>query len=217
MMDVSGNNIKIVDIAPEEDGDYTFTRKAKNEAVISLAHSVSGYDKASESFHYGISHATHMFNAMSGFHHRDPGAVGAIFDNDKVTAEIICDGYHVHPAVLRTVFKYMGDRLAVISDSMSAGGLGEGDDFYLGGQKVSVKDGMAHLSDGTIAGSVTNLYDEICNLVKFGIPLEKAVKSATIIPAQIIGIDDITGSIKAGKKADIVVMDKKLNIAAVYH
>jgi N-acetylglucosamine-6-phosphate deacetylase len=140
-----------------------------------------------------------------------------VFDTDKVSAEIICDGFHIHPAVLRSTFKLIADRLVIISDSMRANGLPEGEISELGGQEVIVKDGKATLSDGTLAGSVTNIFSEIKNLVEYGVPFEAAVKAATINPAKVIGVDDKVGSIENGKLADLLILDENMDIVAVYH
>lgn len=215
--DACGGIIKLVDIAPENDKDGEFTKKVAKHCVVSIAHSTAGYDQAKEAFDNGITHATHLFNAMTGFSHREPGVVGAVFDDKRVKAELICDGHHVHPAALRTAFKLLGDRAVVVSDSMRANGLEEGVPFDLGGQDVTVMNGKATLKDGTIAGSVTNLHQEIKNLVSYGISLEQAVKAASLIPAIIVGMDHEIGSIEQGKRSDLVLMDEELNIAAVYH
>lgn len=216
--DEAGNGIlKLVDIAPEQDCAGGFVKHACKLCTVSIAHTVTGYDGAKKSFDEGVRHATHLFNAMSGLSHREPGVVGAVFDDDRVTAELICDGHHIHPAVLRTAFRLLGDRAVVVSDSMRANGLPEGEPFDLGGQVVTVKDGLATLEDGTIAGSVTNLHQEIKNLVEFGVSLEQAVKSASLIPAKVIGMEHEIGSIAQGKRADLVVLDENLDIAAVYH
>ncbi len=130
---------------------------------------------------------------------------------------MICDGLHIHPAVLRTAFKVLGDRALVVSDSMRANGMPEGEAFDLGGQMVTVRGGKATLEDGTIAGSVTNLHQEVKNLTRFGVPFEQAVKAATLIPARSIGLDGAIGSIETGKRADLVVLDDKLEIVGVYH
>lgn len=171
---------------------------------------------AKQSFDDGIRHATHLFNAMSGLTHRSPGVVGAVFEDVRVHAELICDGHHIHPAVLKTAFKVLGERAVVVSDSMRANGLPEGEPFDLGGQMVTVKGGLATLADGTIAGSVSNLHDEVKNLVSYGIPVETAVRAATYTPAKAIGMEREIGSIAVGKRADLVVLDENLNIAAVY-
>ena len=215
--ELSGGIVRLVDIAPEQPGGLAFIREVKDLCAVSIAHTTANYDQAKESFDAGITHATHLFNAMSGLHHRDPGVVGAVFDDSRVYAELICDGFHIHPAALRTAFQVLGDRALVISDSMRANGMPEGEPFDLGGQMVTVREGKATLADGTIAGSVSNLHQEVKNLVRFGIPLEQAVKAASLIPARSIGLEEEIGSIAPGKRADLVVLDENLNIVAVYH
>ena len=215
--ELSGGIVRLVDIAPEQPGGLAFIREVKDLCAVSIAHTTANYDQAMESFDAGITHATHLFNAMSGLHHRDPGVVGAVFDDSRVYAELICDGFHIHPAALRTAFQVLGDRALVISDSMRANGMPEGEPFDLGGQMVTVREGKATLADGTIAGSVSNLHQEVKNLVRFGIPLEQAVKAASLIPARSIGLEEEIGSIAPGKRADLVVLDENLDIVAVYH
>ena len=215
--ELSGGIVRLVDIAPEQPGGLAFIREVKDLCAVSIAHTTANYDQAKESFDAGITHATHLFNAMSGLHHRDPGVVGAVFDDSRVYAELICDGFHIHPAALRAAFQVLGDRALVISDSMRANGMPEGEPFDLGGQMVTVREGKATLADGTIAGSVSNLHQEVKNLVSFGIPLEQAVKAASLIPARSIGLEEEIGSIAPGKRADLVVLDENLDIVAVYH
>ena len=215
--DACGGIVKLVDIAPEEPGGMEFVGQARELCTVSIAHTTAGYDQAKEAFDAGITHATHLFNAMSGLHHRKPGVVGAVFDDERVNAELICDGHHLHPAVLRTAFRLLGDRAVVVSDSMRANGMAEGESFDLGGQMVTVRGGLATLEDGTIAGSVTNLHQEVKNLVSYGVPFEQAVKAATLTPAKAIGLEGEIGSIEPGKRADLVVLDKDLEIVAVYH
>ena len=215
--ELSGGIVRLVDIAPEQPGGLAFIREVKDLCAVSIAHTTANYDQAKESFDAGITHATHLFDAMSGLHHRDPGVVGAVFDDSRVYAELICDGFHIHPAALRTAFQVLGDRALVISDSMRANGMPEGEPFDLGGQMVTVREGKATLADGTIAGSVSNLHQEVKNLVRFGIPLEQAVKAASLIPARSIGLEEEIGSIAPGKRADLVVLDENLDIVAVYH
>jgi len=144
------------------------------------------------------------------------GVVGAVFDDGRVRAELICDGQHIHPAVLRTAFQALGDRALIVSDSMRANGMPEGAAFDLGGQMVTVTGGKATLADGTIAGSVSNLHQEVKNLVSWGVPFQQAVKSASLIPARAIGLDGEIGSIEPGKAADLVVLDQNLDIASVW-
>lgn len=213
----SGGIVRLVDVAPEQPGGLDFVEKASQLCTVSIAHTTADYDQAKAAFDKGVTHATHLFNAMSGLHHRKPGVVGAVFDDSRVRGELICDGFHIHPAVLRAAFQLLGDRALIVSDSMRANGMPEGEAFDLGGQMVTVHQGKALLPDGTIAGSVTNLHQEIKNLVSFGVPFEQAVKAATLIPARAIGLDGEIGSIAPGKRADLVVLDENLDIAAVYH
>ena len=213
----SGGIVRLVDVAPEQPGGLDFVEKASQLCTVSIAHTTADYDQAKAAFDKGVTHATHLFNAMSGLHHRKPGVVGAVFDDSRVRGELICDGFHIHPAVLRAAFRLLGDRALIVSDSMRANGMPEGEAFDLGGQMVTVHQGKALLPDGTIAGSVTNMHQEIKNLVSFGVPFEQAVKAATLLPARAIGLDGEIGSIAPGKRADLVVLDENLDIAAVYH
>lgn len=208
--EASGNCVKFLDIAPEEDGAMELIDKWHDRVVISLAHTCADYDIAREAFQRGASHVTHLYNAMNPYSHRAPGLIGAVADEEKVHVELICDGVHIHPAAVRTTFKIFGDdRIILISDSMRATGLEDGD-YSLGGQYVKVTGNLATLKDGTIAGSVTNLADCMRTAVlKMGIPLESAVKCAAVNPAKCAGIYDSCGSITAGKYADVVLLDKE--------
>lgn len=205
----SGNKIKILSIAPEEPGAMECIRALKGEIVLSLAHTAADYRKAIEAFRNGVSHVTHLYNAMSGFTHREPGAVGAAADEACVEAELICDGIHVHPAVVRQTFKMFGDdRIILISDSMDATGMPDGE-YALGGQKVTKKGKRATLSDGTIAGSAVTLMDCVRTAVReMGIPLESAVKCAAANPARSVGIYDRFGSITPGKMANLALLSE---------
>ena len=217
LWDLCGGIIRLVDVAPEQPGGMEFIQQAKELCTVSIAHTTADYDQAIAAFDQGITHATHLFNAMSGIHHRKPGVVGAVMDDDRVRGELICDGFHIHPAVLRMAFRALGDRAVIVSDSMRANGMEEGESYDLGGQMVQVSGGKAVLADGTIAGSVSNLHQELKNLVSYGVPFAQAVKSASLIPARAIGLEDEIGSIAPGKRADLVVLDENLDIVAVYH
>lgn len=213
---LSGSLFKLVSIAPEEEGAMEFIEALKDSVVLSIAHTTAGYDISREAFQKGVTHVTHLYNAMPPFHHRDPGVIGAAFDTPGCTVELICDGIHLHPSVVRATLQMFGEeRVVFVSDSMMATGLPDGT-YSLGGQEVSVKGRKATLSDGTIAGSVTNLMDCLKNAVQnMGVPLETAVKAAAVNPAKVIGIYDRYGSITAGKIANIVLLDKDLNIKAI--
>ncbi len=218
LFDGCNGSIKVVDIAPECDGGDEFIKEIQPICPVSIAHTDAGYDEAVHAIGLGVRHITHLFNAQSGLHHRKPGVVGAAFDVGKekgVRAELICDGFHIHPATLRIAFRAMGeDGTVIVSDSMKAAGCPDGD-YDLGGQPVYVRDGKALLADGTIAASTSNVYKELKNVISFGIPEKQAVKSATINPAKAIRADKETGSIEEGKLADILVVDKDYNIKLV--
>lgn len=213
----SNGLIKLVDIAPETEGAMDFIDAVKDEVVVSIAHTTADYETAREALERGASHVTHLYNAMPPFTHREPGVIGATRDNPNCHVELICDGIHIHPSVVRATFAMFGaERIILISDSMRATGLTDGQ-YTLGGQEVFVKGETATLADGTIAGSVTNLMDCMKNAVKnMGISLEDAIACATINPAKEIGIDTVCGSITEGKYADLVLLDADLNVKAVY-
>lgn len=208
--------VKLVDIAPEQEGADEFINKAKNVCTVSAAHTTANYEQGKKAISLGVTHATHLYNAMNGLTSREAGMVGAVLDSENVTAELICDGIHISPATLRITFKALGeDRTVVISDAMMAAGLDEGE-YTLGGQRV-IKTDAARLVDGTLAGSATNLFEEFRNLLSFGIPVKHAIKSVTINPARAIGVDKTTGSIEAGKNADLLVLSKDFKeIKAVF-
>lgn len=209
--------IKLVDIAPENDKAMEFIDAVKDEVVVSIAHTTADYDTASEALRRGASHVTHLYNAMPPLNHRDPGVIGAARDAEHCHVELICDGVHIHPAVVRATFGMFGaERVILISDSMRATGLTDGQ-YTLGGQDVFVKGPKATLSDGTIAGSATDLMGCLRVAVKeMGIPFEDAVACATMNPAKEIGIYDTCGSITPGKAADLVLLDKEMNVKAVF-
>ncbi len=210
----SNGLVKLVSVAPEGTGAMEFIREASKRAVISLAHTEAGYDIAMAAFRAGASHVTHLYNAMLPFAHRLPGVIGAAADSD-VNVELICDGVHIHPAVVRATFKLFGaDRVVLISDSMRATGMPDGE-YTLGGQPVHVCGSLAQLEDGTIAGSATDLMDCLKTAVSFGIPLEDAVRAASLNPARVLGIDSDYGTLDIGKKANIVLLNSDLSIKEV--
>ncbi|KMZ52595.1 N-acetylglucosamine-6-phosphate deacetylase [Dorea sp. D27] len=209
--------IKYVGVAPEEEGALEFVEQVKDEVNVSLAHTNAGYDDAKAAYDKGACHAVHLYNAMPPFTHRAPGVIGAVSDSGHVMAELICDGVHIHPSVVRATFKMLGaDRIILISDSMRATGMPDGE-YTLGGLAVDVTGNRATLvSDGALAGSATNLMDCLRTVVKeMGIPLETAVACATMNPAKSLGEYGKYGSITPGKKGNVVLLDKDLNLKAV--
>ena len=189
LQEKAGGLIKLVDIAPEVDGAIDCIKKIKDDVRVSVAHTAATYDQAKEAFDNGAKHVTHLYNGMNAFHHRNPGVIGAACDNENVTVELIVDGVHSHPSTVRTTFKMFGDdRIIMISDSMMACGLDDGQ-YTLGGLDVTVKGNVATLTgEGNIAGSVTNLMNCVRTAVKkMEIPLESAIKCAAVNPAKAIG------------------------------
>jgi len=193
-----------------------FIEAVKDEVTVSVAHTTADYDKAMTAFQMGASHVTHLFNAMPPYTHRAPGVIGAASDSDHCRVELICDGVHIHPSVVRNTFRMFGpDRVVLVSDSMRAAGLGDGESS-LGGQKVFVNGNKATLEDGTLAGSVSNLMDCVRVCVKeMKLPLEQAIRSAAVNSAKAIGIYDQYGSITPGKYANVVLLDQDLNVKGV--
>lgn len=209
------SQIKLIDLAPEKEGALPFAKKVKSKAVCSVAHTSATFEQATSAFKNSFSHVTHLFNAMTPFSHREPGAVGAAFADRTATCELICDGFHLAPETVKLAFKILGeDRCVCISDSLSCADMKDGK-YSLGGQTVIMQDGKAHLENGTIAGSSTNLFDEFKNLLCFGIPLKAALKSVTINPAKVLKADSFCGSLTEGKNADIIFVDEALNLKNV--
>ncbi len=210
-----GGLIRIADVAPELPGAAEFAEKASKLCTVSVAHTDADYEQAAEVFKSGARHLTHLFNAMPPIHHRKPGVIGAASERECVVAELICDGLHVHPSSVRMAFKLFPGRICLVSDALRCCGMPDGE-YELGGQQVFLKDNIARLADGTIAGSASNLYQCMLNAIDFGIPTAEAINSATIIPARELGCQEEIGSIEEGKLADFVVCDEQLRCKAVY-
>ena len=248
--------IKLVTIAPETEGSMKCIEELKDEFRFSVGHTMADYETACKAFEAGADHVTHLYNAMRTGTHREPSVPDAAADYDNVYVELICDGIHVHPSVVRNTFRIYGDdRVILISDSMRATGMEasavsddmaksnetdavsddmakgnetdavsddmaknnetEKDIFILGGQRVTVNGKLATLEDGTIAGSVSNLYDCMEMAISMGVPKESAIKAATINPAKSIGVDGEVGSIEVCKRADILIADEDLKLETV--
>ncbi|GMA98288.1 N-acetylglucosamine-6-phosphate deacetylase [Pelosinus sp. IPA-1] len=209
--------IKIITIAPEigESGDF-IEACTKRGLVVSIGHSSATYEQTMKAIDAGVSHMTHIFNALPPLHHRFPGAIGAAMDSD-IVCELIVDNLHVHPAMQRVLLKVKGlKNIILITDAMRASLLGEGQ-YDLGGQNVIVKQGEARLEDGVIAGSVLTLNRGVRNFMEnTGIDLVSAISLVTLNPARELGVLDRKGSIEVGKDADLVVFDDELNIFATF-
>ena len=208
--------IKLVDVAPEQPGNLEFIRQMSHDVRVSVAHTCTSYDDACAAFDAGARHMTHLFNAMPALHHREPGPIAAGAERNDVTAEIIADGVHIHPAMVRLAFALFGDdRMILISDSLRACGLGDGE-YELGGQQFFVKGNRATIANGSLAGSVSDVMACMRTAVRtMGIPLTSAVKAATVNPARALGLDGKLGVIAPGYQADAVVLDRDLNIKHV--
>lgn len=208
--------LRIVDVAPELEGAIPFVREVSKRCTVSIAHTDASYDDARAAIDAGATHLTHLFNAMPSLHHRKPGVIAAGAEAPKVRAELICDGIHVHPAMIRLAFALFGGaRMVLISDALRCTGLPDGD-YPFGGQTMTLRGKVCTMPDGALAGSVSNLFDCMRNVVSFGIPAEDAVRAATYNPACQLGVQDRVGSIESGKAADFVVCSAALERQAVY-
>ena len=207
--------LKIMTMAPELPGaDEVIAYAAKQNICISIGHTDATYEQTLHGLELGARQGTHLFNAMRGLKHRDPGTVGGILYSDA-TAELICDFYHVHKDVVKMVYQLKGsDRITMITDCVMGNGLPDGE-YMDNGRPLIVKDGKNYTEDGTIAGSSICLIDGVRNMVSIGIPLEEVCKMASRNPAKTIGVYDRIGSIAPGKQADLVILDNQLNIKHV--
>lgn len=203
--------VRLVTVAPEQPHAGEFIRGATADGItVSIGHTTADYEIACAAMDAGARHCTHLFNAMPPFTHRAPGVVGAAFDHPATRVELICDGIHIHPSVVRVVFQLFGaERVVLISDSLRATGMPDGQ-YPFGGQEIVVHGNRATLAHdpNTLAGSVTDLMGCLLQAVSFGIPLADAVRAATYNPAQAIGIDDRAGSLEIGKEASLVLLDQ---------
>lgn len=212
----SGNMVKILSMAPEKNGALEFIQN-RTDVRIFAGHTAADYDTAAAAFDAGACGLTHTFNGMTPLHHRKPGVIAAATERAHVYCECICDGFHVHKAMVNLLYRQIGaERFCMISDSLRPAGLPDGE-YTSGGQPVTVKNGKAHLSDGTIAGSTACLLEEVKNLVDWGVcDLAHAVYAASAVPAKACGIYDEVGSIEPGKAADLLVLNDDLSLTAVY-
>ncbi|WP_026478682.1 N-acetylglucosamine-6-phosphate deacetylase [Alkaliphilus transvaalensis] len=208
--------IKIITIAPEIDSGLNFIRSIKKSHPIafSIGHSNASYEEAMEAISVGIDSATHIFNGMTGLHHRDPGVVGAILKSN-IYCELIADKVHVHPALFSIIGEIKGkEKIVLITDSMQGACMKQGV-YQLGGQKIEVTRTTATLEDGTLAGSVLKMNEGIKNYWEnTGYCLSKVVAMASLNPAKLIGLDKSRGSIEVGKFADLTIFNDELEILA---
>jgi len=209
--------IKLVTLAPEKPGAEEFIKLMKKWGVVtSVGHSAATYNDIKKAYSWGLSHVTHLFNGMVGLHHRKPGIIGAALTTD-MTVEIIADLIHLSPVILNLVTKYKSeDEIILITDSMRAAGLDEGE-YSLGGQKVIVKDGEARLPSGSLAGSTLTLNRAVRNMFNNSdLSLSSVIKMVTLNPAKLLGIDNCKGIIQSGYDADLTLLDKNFEVKKVY-
>lgn len=209
--------VKLITLAPEKEGAKELIEYLKEKGVtVSMGHTGASYDTCMEAFKWGVSHVTHCYNGIVPLHHRNPGAIGAAFDQGDVTIELIADLIHVHPAMLRLAIGAKGcGCTALVTDSMAATNLGDGK-YVLGEKKVWVEDGIARIAEGNLAGSTLTHDAALRNIVEIGVPLEDAIIMLSTTPARIVGVDDHKGKIEKGYDADIVILDRDLQIDRVF-
>jgi N-acetylglucosamine-6-phosphate deacetylase len=210
----SNHAVKIVTLAPELEGAKRLIQKLRKlGTAASIGHSNATYTQVVDSIKHGVRHVTHMFNRMSGFDPREPGVVGAVLVHDELTAELICDNIHVHPAAMHLLIRAKGsERVVLVTDAIRAAGMPDGE-YALGEQRIIVKDGVSRLESGDFAGSTLTMNKAVRNMMKLvGTSLQTAVKMATINPAVVINVDKNKGSLEPGKDADIVIIDDEINV-----
>lgn len=206
----------IVTIAPEIEGARGLIEHFKDRVLFSIGHTSADHATAVAALEWGASHFTHLYNAMTPLHHRDPGVVGTAFTAIDATAELIADGVHVHPAALRVAVQAMPHRIALITDAMRACGLSDGT-YRLYEHEVTVADGAVRLADGTLAGSVLTMGDAVKNMIELaGLPIETVIPLATEVPARIAAVADRKGKLERRYDADIVALSERFEMERVW-
>ncbi len=214
--EASEGNIKVVNLAPEIKENFEGIKYLKEKGiVVSMGHTDATAEEIDAAINEGATSATHLYNAMRGMTHREPGVVGTVLDNQAVMAELICDGYHINEKIIRLTYKMLGrDRLILISDSVPVAGLPDGE-YTFDGKTTIIKNGTNRLPDGTLSGNINDLFECVRRAVKFGIPFEDAIYCASYTPAKRLGIENCKGSIDMGKDADLVIIDDAMNVKYV--
>lgn len=215
MVKAGKENVRIVTLAPENTDGKIINKLSKNGINVALGHTNATFEQVKEKEPFGIRLATHLYNGMSSFTHREPGVAGAIFDSD-IYAGVIVDGFHCHYSAIKSAKKIMGERLYLVTDAVSPVGTNM-EYFYFEGNKVYYKDGKCFGEDGTLGGSALTMDMGVKNLVKHcDLTLEEAIRMATLYPAKAVKIDDEYGKIEVGYFADILFIDKHLNLKKVF-
>ncbi|MHB1126916.1 MAG: N-acetylglucosamine-6-phosphate deacetylase [Bacillota bacterium] len=212
LLDRSGGAVKIVTLAPELPGAEDVIQLLRERGIVPAAgHSLASYEDSLRAFAWGVCHATHTFNGMGPWHHRGPGLIGAVLVQPGITAEIIADGYHVHPGTLRLLVQAKGpEEIVLVTDAIRAAGLPDGE-YSFAGMPVRVIARQARLTGGQLAGSTLTMAEAVKNMVALGVPLYQAVAMASVNPARVLGLEGRKGSIEPGKEADLVILDRSLS------
>ncbi len=213
-MQISGNNMRMITLAPElENAEEVIKFLKQNGIVVSAGHSDATYDQMEEAINWGVSHVTHFFNGMRGFHHREPGILGASLLSDKVTTEIILDTIHSHPMAAKLLVKNKkAEGVALITDSVRATGMADGE-YVTEDRMLCVKDGIVRNSEGNLAGSTLTMNEAVKNVIELlQLPYPEVAQMASLTPATILGIDHEKGSIEVGKDADIVILNSDFEV-----
>lgn len=206
----------LMTVAPEIEGSRALLEHFKGKVIFSIGHTGATFADAVAALEWGASHFTHLFNAMTGMHHREPGVVGAALESVDATAELIADGIHVHPAVMRIACTAMPNRIALITDAIRAAGMPAGK-YKLYDYEVTVAEGSARLANGTLAGSVLTMDCAVQNMVELaGLPIERVIPMATEVPARILGVADRKGRLENGYDADVVILTEKFETERVF-
>ena len=206
----------VITLAPEIDGARALIEHFRGRVLFSIGHTSGDFADAVAGLEWGASHFTHLFNAMTGMHHREPGVVGAALVSADATAELIADGVHVHPAVLRVAAALLPHRIALVTDAIRACGLHDGK-YKLYGYDITVADGTARLANGTLAGSVLTMAQAVQNMVELaGLPIETVIPLATEVPARILGIADRKGRLERGYDADLAILTSRFEVERVF-
>ncbi len=214
MIEAGKENVRIVTLAPENTDKKIISKLNAAGIHVAVGHSNATYEQVKEKEGFGITLATHLYNGMSSFNHREPGVVGAVFDSD-IKAGVIADGFHCHYSAIKSAIKIMGERLYLVTDAVAPVGT-DMEYFYFEGNKVFYKDGKCFGEDGTLGGSALTMDAGVRNLVKYcDITLEEAVRMATLYPAKAVNIDNEYGKLQPGCFADIVFLDKHLRLKKV--
>ncbi len=218
ILEITDNTLRMMTIAPELPGNLKIIKRlVENNVIASFAHSNATYEETKKGFDAGINHVTHIFNAMPSLHHRNPGPIAAIFENKNITVQIISDGHHIHPSIIKMIYHLIGnDRSICITDGMHGIGLRDGNYFYNKKEYIS-KNGAARYLDGTLIGSTTSLLNIVLKFKEFtGCSLEHAVNTASLNPAKLLKIDNCKGSLKEGKDADLIILDNDYSVFATF-